>query len=74
MGMCKGKSAFETHDIAEQALHSIKKNRRDKREQTPCRFYKCDICHKYHLTSQPYAQTLVPARLKHAKEFAKYIQ
>jgi len=50
--MCT-KSKFSTEAEAEAALYHIKRVRRKyKREVRPTRYYFCDMCRYYHLTSK----------------------
>ena len=48
------KTRFVTEAEAEKAIDDIKnvRWRKYRREKRPIRYYLCDICHKWHLTSQ----------------------
>jgi hypothetical protein len=70
MMKCRGKSTYDTKEIADNALQSIRKSRH-KREHTPVRSYRCEHCNKFHLTSKE--EVAVPAKLKHEQEFKKYL-
>lgn len=47
---CDGKAKFPSFRQAHKSLNKIQE--RNKRDKTPVRAYKCDICGSIHLTSQ----------------------
>ena len=58
--MLCNKKKFKTEKDAEIALENIRKVRKKyKREKHPIRYYHCENCNNYHLTSQPaYIETI----------------
>jgi hypothetical protein len=55
------KSTFSSLREANAALKTIHHGRVDK-EVRPCRAYRCELCHQYHLTSKPLYQEQDTAR------------
>ena len=48
-----GKKQYHSDDEAKEALTRIRQDVVDVREKTPLRSYRCEFCHRWHLTSQP---------------------
>ena len=62
------KTKFKTEVDAERALNHIKDVRRKyRREKKPNRYYLCDMCHSYHLTSKE--ELPEDVNLLHEKDF-----
>jgi hypothetical protein len=52
--MCTGKKRFKDEAAAMQALHVMDPwGRDDEGDAAGLRVYRCDYCHRWHLTSQP---------------------
>ena len=67
------KKKFKTETDAEIALENIRKvKKKYKREKHPIRFYHCEYCKTYHLTSKPAYQE--PIRLIYFDKFLKLIK
>ena len=67
------KTKFRTEGDAEKALNNIRKVRRKyKREKRPIRYYLCEICHQFHLTSKEAIQEEIPLLFK--ERFIKLIK
>lgn len=67
------KKKFKTEKDAELALEHIRNVRiKYRREKHPIRYYQCEYCRSYHLTSQPAAQEDV--QLVHLERFKQFIQ
>jgi hypothetical protein len=67
------KKKFKTEKDAELALEHIRNVRiKYRREKHPIRYYECEYCRCYHLTSQPAPQEDVS--LIHLDKFKKLIQ
>lgn len=71
--MCCNKKKFKTERDAEIALENIRKvNKKYKREKHPIRFYQCEYCKSFHLTSKPEYQETI--RLVHFDKFLTLIK
>jgi hypothetical protein len=67
------KKKFKTEKDAELALEHIRKvKKRYKREKHPIRYYECNYCKSFHLTSQPAYQE--PVRLLYFDKFLSLIK
>lgn len=69
---CIGKVRYNSWDEAHAHMTSIGKRAGTNRH--PIRVYHCETCGGYHTTSMNYEQPLRPAKLKHAKDFKKFMQ
>lgn len=63
------KSRFDNRKHAERFIEGLDKIKNDTGVLRP---YYCEYCEGYHLTKDPIAHT-IPTKLKHGKEFLKYI-
>ena len=71
--MTCNKSKFRTEIDAEIALEYIRNVRkRHRREKHPVRYYHCEYCNNYHLTSQPAVEEEV--ELIHVLKFADFLE
>jgi hypothetical protein len=67
------KKKFKTEKDAELALEHIRKvKKRYKREKHPIRYYECNYCRSFHLTSQPAYQEEI--ELVHIMKFKELME
>ena len=55
MGCPSGKTEFKSPGSAQKGLRSVQRSTRKKRQhgRIPIRFYRCESCGNWHLTSEP---------------------
>jgi hypothetical protein len=63
--ICVGKTRFETHEQAQQALAAAHQEG-PRSDKIPIRVYACGICHGHHLTARP--EFTKADRVKYARE------